>query len=284
MKRVSIFALALFAVVNLNGQPVFPTVEEISQIMKTTTCVVLEEAMFSEYNAFIKKAVAESWSMTPTKFITNDEFDVMMTDPSYSFIILTQTSFDKDKSGSTYNYINLLLGKKVKQIENMPEFCAVPLSYAGDDEDSDEFGYKLGSVLLFMQQHVKRLSESPEDKGLGFLKYYNAFVPEIADKTILVRKEDMAPSLRTIAAVKKLYPHNIQFVDSEEIKNAITEKRAGVLILHKVGPVGDKSPGYVFKMLIGTDDSKIYFYGQHKIDPKNPNGLLESDLKRMARF
>ncbi len=34
----------------------------------------------------------------------------------------------------------------------MPEICAVPLSYAG--EDDLEYGYKLGAILEFMQKHA----------------------------------------------------------------------------------------------------------------------------------
>jgi hypothetical protein len=37
-------------------------------------------------------------------------------------------------------------------------------------------------------------------------------------------------------------------------------------------------------MLIGADDANMYYYNQHTIDEKTPDGLLESDLKRLARF
>jgi len=37
-------------------------------------------------------------------------------------------------------------------------------------------------------------------------------------------------------------------------------------------------------MLIGTDDSDMYYYNQHKIDKTNPNGFLPADLKRLAKF
>jgi hypothetical protein len=55
------------------------------------------------------------------------------------------------------------------------------------------------------------------------------------------------------------------------------------VILHKVGPVGDRNSGYCFKMLIGTDDANMYYYNQHIIDKANPNGLLPADLKRLAK-
>ena len=65
---------------------------------------------------------------------------------------------------------------------------------------------------------------------------------------------------------------------------AIENKAPNTLILHKVGPVGEDNSGFCFKMLIGTDDSDMYYYNQHLIDKTNPNGFLPADLKRLARL
>ena len=78
--------------------------------------------------------------------------------------------------------------------------------------------------------------------------------------------------------------NNIKIVSEDEIIKAVNEKAAGTLILHKVGPGKDKASGYCFKMLIGTDDSDMYYYNQHKIDKDNPDGLLALDLKRIIRW
>ena len=69
----------------------------------------------------------------------------MREDPAYSFIVLTETKFDKDKSGAVYNFMNLLLGKDVGRIEDLPEMCALPLSFAGVEDI--EYGYKVGITL-----------------------------------------------------------------------------------------------------------------------------------------
>ena len=47
-----------------------------------------------------------------------------------------------------------------------------------------------------MQTHVKHLSEDPSVKGKKYLKYYNKFIPELADKTILLSREDLEPELQ----------------------------------------------------------------------------------------
>jgi hypothetical protein len=163
----------------------------------------------------------------------------------------------------------------------MPEICAVPLSFAG--EDDMDYGYKLGAILSFIQKHAQLISEDPTLTGRRYLRYYNKNVPEVNKKTILVRQEDLSPAINTIDRVQAIYKYGFEIVPEERIVQAIGEKTPNTLILHKVGPVGDQKSG-LFKMLIGTDDSDMYYYNQHAIDKANPNGLLPADLKRLARF
>ena len=280
-KYVSLFLLLSISLF-LAAQAPFPRADEIKQFMASKTCVVREDDPFSAYNSFIKEALKAYWTLTPYEFIDAGEFNKRRLDPAYSFIVLTETNFDKDKSGSVYTFINLLQGKKVNKLSENPEVCAIPLSFAG--EDDLEYGYKLGAILSFMQKHAAMIADDPSLTGRKYLKYYNKNVPEVIKKTILVKEEDLDPGLNSIEKIKAIYPHDIKIVSEEEIVKAITEKSPNTLILHKVGPVGEHRTGYCFKMLIGADDSDMYYYDQHLIDQKNPNGLLESDLRRLARF
>ncbi len=265
----------------LNGQAPFPDKEEIKQFTESKTCVVLEEDQMSTYNTYIKEAVKKFWTITPYEFIKVPEFNVRRLKPEYSFIVLTQTNFERDKSGGLYNFINLLQGNKGSKLGDMPEICAVPLSYAS--EDDLEYGYKLGAILAFMQKHAAMISEDPSLTGRKYLKYYNKNIPEVAEKTILVTQEDLSPEISTLEKIKAIYKNKIEIVSEDAIVKAISDKAPNIVILHKVGPVGDVNSGYCFNMLIGTDDSDMYYYHQHKIDKYNPNGLLPSDLKRLSR-
>lgn len=282
MKKLILPALLVLLSLPIKAQAPFPDKDEIKQFMGSKTCIVLEDDPFSSFNAYVKDAVKSFWTVTPYEFISIVEFNRRRTDPAYSFILLTQTNFEKDKTGGLFNFINLIEGKKVRDLGENPEICAVPLSFAG--EDDTEYGYKLGVILAFMQKHARMISEDPSLTGRKYLKYYNVNAPEVVKKTILVKEEDLAPELRTIEAIKAIYPFPLKIVSEEEIKKAITEKTPSTLILHKVGPVGENKSGYCFKMLIGVDDSQMYYYNQHMADARNPNGFLESDLKRLARY
>ncbi len=274
------FSLLGFAF-SLTGQAPFPSKSEIKQFTQSKTCVVLEDDSFSSYNVFIKKAVQSFWKITPYEFIEVKDFNVRRLNPHYSFIVLTQTNFDKDKSEGLYNFINLLQGKDVNKLGEMPEICAMPLSFAGE-EDLD-YSYKLGVILSFIQKHAQMISEDPSLTGRKYLKYYNKFTPEVHSRTILVKKEDLSPEISTIEKIKSIYSYKIEIVSEDDIIKAIEDKSPNTVILHKVGPVGDRNSGLCFKMLIGTDDSNMYYYNQHTINKANPNGLLADDLKRLER-
>jgi hypothetical protein len=283
MKRNTLTALCIFVVLSVTAQQrPYPTLDDAKRFTATTTCVVLEDNQFSFYNAEIKAAVEKYWKVTPVRYIRTEEFNVMKTDPSYSFIVLTITNFSNDKSGSAYDFLNLLLGADVNNLDEMPEFCAIPLSFAGAPEE--EYSYKLGLIIRFMQYHADLVMNNPTTSSLRYLKYYNKNVPEIGGKTILVREEDLSPEINTLEKISAYYKYPVKIVDEDEIVRAVEEMDKDVLIVHKVGPDGVKQTGTCLKMLIGTDDAIMYYYDTHMVDSKNANGLLISDLKRLARF
>lgn len=280
--RLTLLSLILISsLFTLHGQAPFPTKYEIEDFTRSKTCVVLEENQLSTYNVYIKQAVQAFWKITPYEFIDVSEFNVRRLKAEYSFIVLTQTNYQNDKSGTFYNFINLLQGKSGSKMGDMPEICAVPLSCASDVDI--EYSYKLGAILLFIQKHAAMISDDPSLTGRKYLRYYNKNIPQVAGKTILVQKEDLAPAISTIDKIKAIYPNRIEIVTEEDIMKAISEKTPNTVILHKVGPAEDEKSGYCFKMLIGTDDSNMYYYNQHLIDKSNPEGLLPADLKRLSK-
>ncbi len=260
----------------------WPTPDDAERFTRSTTYVVLEKDPFSFYNAEIKEAVTKYWKVTPVKYISAEEFNVMRNDPSMSFIVLTITNFSNDKSGSTYDFLNLLQGAEADELDQLPEFCAIPLCFSGAPEE--EYSYKLGLVIRFMEYHAGLVMKNPATMALRYLKYYNSNVPEIRNKTILVREEDLAPEVNTREKIAAYYPYNVRIVEEEEIISAIEGKEKDVVIVHKVGPDGVKQTGTCMKMLIGTDDAVMYYYDSHMVDRKNASGLLISDLRRLARF
>jgi len=274
------FALLLPAVL-LSGQAPFPDQDEIKQFKASKTCVVLEDDPFSSYNIYIKEAVKACWKITPYEFISVKDFNVRRLNPAYSFLVITQTNFDKDPSHGLYNFLNLLQGKDVNKLAEMPEICAIPLSFAGVNDLI--YSYKLGAIVYFMQKHAQKISEDNSLTLRKYLKYYNKNMPDIKNKTILIEQDDLTPQISTIKKIKAIYSHSIEIVTDDKITKAIEDKTPDTVILHKVGPMGDRDSGFCFIMLIGTDDSELYYYNLHMVDKANPNGLLSDDLKRLEK-
>lgn len=262
------------------AQSKLPEKNEIVWFFNSKTGIVLENGFSSFYNAYIKDAVKENWKITPYEFIKTDEFEKRMTDSSYSFLVLTNTHFERDKADADYNFINLLLGKKgVKNITEMPEMGSLPLSYT--DNEDDDYSYKLSVMIEFLQSRAGLMKERPDFLSMRYLKYYNKNTPEIKLKTLWVLEKNLAPEINSLDKIRKTYPYEIKIVTEEELEDAIAKKK-DYLFLHCVMPEEKGKEGWTFKMIFGIADGRLYYYNKHTISSKKPAGLLKSDLKKMT--
>ncbi len=282
MKKGLILAAVVFISKMSFAQAPFPTPEEVEGLTQTKTLVVLEDDLFSGFNINVKDAMKKYWSLTSYDFISTSEFDEMRTDPSYSFLVLTQTRFDRDKRAVYYNFLNFLLGKDVRKIEEMPELCSFPLSYSEVDEE--KFDYKLGVIIRFMQEHARLILKDPTVTALQYLNYYNENTPEVIHRTILVAADDLAEEVNTPEKIKAVYPYPVEIVSHQEIEAALSEQRPNTVILHKVGPEDTSLTGRTYKVLIGCDDARVYYFNYHTVSKKTPDGFLERDFKRIGRY
>jgi hypothetical protein len=135
-----------------------------------------------------------------------------------------------------------------------------------------------------MQQHVKLLKEKPQLAGSSesMLKYYNDNIKDIKTKTLYVLENELSKEVNSVARIKKVYPYKFKIATKEEIKEAISKRDKNIVYLHKVGPEGTKLNARCYKIIIGAGDSNFYYFDYHKINSKKPDGLLESDFKKMA--
>lgn len=256
--------------------------EDIKAFLKTTTYVVLEENQMSEYNFKIKKAVENSWTITPYEFITAKQFEEMRNDISKSFLVKLQVKFDKDKVPATYNFLSIVLGAAVKKHTDLPDICSIPLSYSTVPEDS--YAYKLESLIRFAQNHIKLLDEKPEliKKG-NIFKHYNKNLKNTKTKELWLLEKDVDKATRSMADLRKNYPHPVKYVTEDDIEKAIAEKNPNVVFLHKVGPEGTRLQARCYKVLIGAGDDQFYYFDYHTIDKKVGDGILAKDLKKLAK-
>ncbi len=281
MRKLIAGLLFLMMVLPVVAQDYVPTKDEISRFFKTTTLVVLEDNPMLEYNIRIKEVMNKEWTVTPFKFITVKEFEEKMTDPAYSFLVMTEVTFEKDKSMAKYKFLNLLLGDNVFSLSQLPAICSVPLAYYGVEESS--YIYKLNLLARFIQNHVQLIQEHPEYISSNVFKHYNDNMGDIKHKTLYLVQDELENSINSAARIRKIYPYKFRIVTREDIQKAIEDRDPDVVFLHKVGPEGTRLKARCYKVIIGAADAQFYYFDYHKIDNKHPDGLLESDLKKMAK-
>lgn len=281
MKRVLVLVLLLITNYYLNAQNYVPKREDILAFFKTKTLVVLEDNPLSEYNIVIKEVMKHEWKVTPYDFISRQEFESKRFDPQYSFIYLSKVSFERDETDAEYRFLFLSLGGNYFQLSQMPDLVAVPVSYYGVDEDS--YGYKMGILVRFMQNHILLLKEHPEISSSNVFEYYNKNIKDIKDKTLYLLENELSKEVNTPARIRKVYPYKFKIVTKEEIEKAIRERDPNVVFLHKVGPEGTKLNARCYKILIGAADANFYYFDYHKVSDKRPDGMLESDFKNLAK-
>jgi hypothetical protein len=267
----------------LNAQDYVPTPAEISHFSETKTMIVLENSPISEYNLTIREFVTDGWKLTPFEFLELKEFDKNRKNPELSFLRLNDVKFEKDKTNAKYIFISLLLGdKNAKKISEMPDMCPFPLASVGAPEET--YVYKVEVLLRFIQNHVNVISEKPKLAAKNNpVKTYSSNLQSLNGKTLYLLADDLDKKVKTEADIQKIYKGAVKLVTKDELEQAIKNKTADVVFLHKVGPIKKSPNARCYKILVGVDDAQLYYFAYHKIDDKKANGFLEADFKTLAK-
>jgi len=258
-----------------------PSVEDLEVFHNTKTYIVLQDNPMSDYNLEITDAVKQYWDITEYEFLSFDDFLKRSRDTDASFLYTATVSFEKDKSDTRYTFLCLSLGGDHATLDQMKDIVNIPLSYYGVDEDS--YSYKLGTLVHFMQKHVRMITEHPEMISQNVFSEYNDNMQAITGKTLYVMEDELENTIGSEARFRSVYPHAFKFVTRDEVKEAIMNKDEDVVFLHKVGPEGKKLKARVYKILIGAGDSEFYYFDYHKVNARKPDAFLEDDLEKLSR-
>ena len=282
MKRIAV-TLGLLAGFTLlfAQQEYVPQKADLDHFLTTKTYVVLEQSPMSDFNFEIKNVMQKLWKINDYEFIKASEFSEKSQDPNASFLYTSLVSFEKDKTDSRYVFLHLSLGGQNFTIDDLRDIVSVPLGYYGVPPEN--YIYKLGIIVKFMQNHINLMREHPEYISSNIFKHYNDNMQDTHSKTLYLIADELSKDVGTAARIKKIYPYRFKIVSREDVHQAILDGDDDVVFLHKVGPEGKKMNARCYKILIGAGDAKFYYFDYHKINAKRPDGMLESDLKKLAR-
>lgn len=284
MKKTLAIAFASALCYNAQAQQAVGTPDNLQRFKNTTTMVVLDNNPLLEYNFKIKETVEKHWNINKYDVVTfsSSDFEKARMDSTKAFLMRNTVYNDKDKTKSKFDYLCVELGGDYEYIRQMPDIASVPICYHGVDEAT--YGYKLGLLCQFLQNHIKLTTENPKLNSKNILKYYNSQMADIHDKTLYLVKEELNPDLNTEAKIKSLYPYKFKIVSREEVEAAIDRHDPDVVLLHKVGPEGTrKKEVRCYKVIVGASDARLYYFAYHMISDKNKEGMLAKDFQKLAK-
>ena len=282
MKHTLALLVVLFSFTQINAQREYlPTAEDLDHFHTTKTYVVLSDNPMAEYNFEIQDAVKKYWNITEYEFIKFEEFGEKSADKNASFLYVAAVNFEKDKSHTRYKFLCVSLGGDYVSIDDMKDVANLPLSYHGVDED--RYTYKLGTMVKFLQNHIKLITENPSMVSQNVYKHYNENMADAKQKTLYMLEEELDKPVSSEARIRQVYPYEVKIVEPEDIKELIMAGDENAVFLHKVGPEGKQMNARVYKILIGATDGKFYYFDYHKVNSKKPDAFLESDFKKLAK-
>lgn len=278
MKYLSLLPILFVSFISL-GQKT-PSTELVQAFFQSKTYIVYEGSLFSSYNIYLKDAADKEWTITPFSIISYGQFEAKRKEANASFLVVSYAQFTGDRTGTTYNFLNLIMGGKYPSLTEMPDLVNIPLSIS--DQDEELFVYKLAALIRFVQKHMQLLQAQPGfcDKEFGGL--YKQKKEGFSEKTLYLLKEELDEDVNSLPEIEDVYPYPVVLCSRAEIEETITSKKSNGLILHKVGPDSPSGNRTCFKVLIGTDDAEVYYYSHHNVSTKNPSCFLKKDFEEIA--
>ena len=238
---------------------------------KTVKVVMTGDEIFDEA---LKQSVTTSWTLSPYEFCTNEEFQKIKTDSKFYFLIVVKGQQRKEAEPG----IDLLTFVKGgegadKSIEDMLEVVTFPLR-AAVDPSGREF-ILLPAFLSIMQEHAQRLTDS-EVKAYSPLGANDS--KKLRMKQIYFSKDDFAPQVGD-KALESLDEDIFVKEDEDDVDEVFSDGSFNAVVSYVVAPSEPVNGSVCYKMLIGADDHKLYWYKKHRISPRQGAGFLDSDLK-----
>lgn len=271
MKNLMFTTILLTVNISMFAQLKFADKETLSAFLKTKTYIVLEDAMYSDFNNGIEQAAEKHWKITEYEIIDLASFEKLSKNPKLSFLIVTIG--EATGIPGSFSLLNLIMGDASGDVNKMKEIIIAPLSYYSEDSDEEPYAYKLGGLLEAFQAYVRC------NPGDDWKMWVNENKKELKNKELWVVSNDLSVEAGDLKKIGSVYPYTVKIVSENEIRDAIDKKLPNVAFVHKVGV---KAKDYCMKMIISCSDGKLLYINYHKIIDKSNAGLLLKDFKALT--
>ncbi len=285
MKKLFLSLSLAFIYFSCAAQIEIADTSEFKEFFNSTTYFVKDANLFSDFNDVIEKAASDTWTITPYKIISYNDYQRMPLTRGKSFV-MTTTVYSQKHPDLKYEFLTVLLGGHGHRVGrkggSMPVLAAIPVAFYGQEPGT--YSYKLEPFLLFLQKQVRLASENPRYTGRDYLKYYNRNIPKLKNKTLVFSPEQIDDNL-SLEKIKKCYHGNIKIMQTQEIINLIENRDTTIVFAHIVSAPVDqniKPNSYCYKMLFDVNGN-LYYFAWHKMNYSKINVFLKQDFIKLGK-
>lgn len=265
-------ALMSFPSVTFAQAQIYTRKEKLKDLTAKTVKVVLtgDEVL----DESLKQSVTASWTISPFEFCSNEEFQKIKTDNKFYFLLVVKGQQRKE-SEPGIDLLTLVKGGEGadKSVNDMLEVVTFPLRSAVDPSGR-EFIF-LPAFLTIMQEHAMELTKSE-------VKAYTPLggndTKKLRMKQIYFFEEDLSPQVQD-KTLESLDDDTFVKEDEEDVDDIFEKGTFNAVVSYIVAPTEPVDGSVCYKMLIGADNHKLYWYKKHRISPRQGAGFLDSDLK-----
>lgn len=274
MRKSIILTLAVLLVMSISATAQIDkslTSEDVQNLLSSTTHVVTTNSNIV-YDAVLSNEAKEIWTVTPLEVEGHD-----FGSDEQSFLVVTRDVFEKRAEDNQYIFLTLFQGRKgVRVVTNLPWIVSFPISVDGKDSEIDET-LLIELLVKSIQNHVELLKWEPSIAKKSLDKLYNDNIGSLKGKTIYMMDEDINKSLDRDKVLNRFNGH-LKLVGPDEIERLIEDKDKNAVIAFTV------TGGYCYKMLIGVEDGKVYYYNRDKVSNNfmYPAGFLQNEFNKLS--
>ncbi len=227
--------------------------EKIGDFTIKTMKVVLSGNKFND--AALSDAIRNSWSISPYEVCTQEEFEKLMTDSKYYFMV---QDLDKEKPDDPGIWLlRVVKGTQgAKKIKDMYEVASFPLC-GGDGATGREDAF-IPAFLDIIQSHIENSMLS------GGNAIPTSSLRKVTMQDIYFVPEDLCPEVQT-SYVEGLARKRVLLTDISEQLEIVLNGTLPSLVSYVVAPLSPTKHSVCYLLLIDARTHELYYFKKEKV-------------------
>ncbi|MDD4639031.1 MAG: hypothetical protein PHT63_04660 [Bacteroidales bacterium] len=276
MKRVTIVVISILMSVSLSGQRLFGgSGSDFGSFGKRVTKVVLQGNTLTDI--VLADAVKKNWIISPYEFCYIEEYERIKEDTSFNFLLRTDGIFNKEYE-PRLEYLTLIKGGPEfrKGLFMTTEYISLPFQ-SRDDVSGIAHAF-LPAFLNIMQNHI--ISAQKGGLAQSKRKSISSYLNELNGRQLIFGVDDIGYQTGE-DEIKWTFRNRAEVSDNDIKENAMRDYTKNTAVSLVISP-GDSGGGYCYKLLIGSDNHKLYYFRKHRFNSGKQPGFTKKEIKQIS--